>query len=259
MLHMPDQADKAKGKNIIIGEQRLDKKLSLEETPKIAAKDSTLGGGGGAAEKADGALTDQATAQGGLTGSRGGQTATGSLTVSQSGLTAISRKIGDAPKRKVRPSFEELLAKYKRKGAARKRKNQPNGAKGEKAPPRHEKRESAHHQQGNFAYPFVGSVTPCSWYYPCYYSPTDYSSMYMKSYMIQYPVAHPNYGELQRPIAYNNNMVKNNVCTTIKQSGGSHEQNSKGMQSRWCPSGLSRTQKRDYSGCESKDQWSNQQ
>jgi hypothetical protein len=164
--------------------------------------------------------------------------------VSQSGLTAISKKIGDAPKRKVRPSFEELMAKYKRKGAARKRKNQPNGAKGEKAPPRHEKRESAHHQQGNFAYPFVGSVTPCSSYYPCYYSPNDYSSMYMKPYMIQYPIAHPNYGELQRPIAYNKNLVKNNVCTTIKQGEGSNEQNSKGMQPRWCPSGFSRSQKR---------------
>jgi hypothetical protein len=62
--------------------------------------------------------------------------------------------------------------------------------------------------------------------------------------MIQYPIAHPNYGKLQRPIAYNNNLVKNNVCATIKQGGGRNEQNSKGMQPRWCPSGLSRTQKR---------------
>jgi hypothetical protein len=76
----------------------------------------------------------------------------GGLTVSQSGLTTISGKIGDAPKRKVRPSFEELLAKYKRKGATRKRKNQLNSAKGEKAPPRHEKRESVHHQKGNLLF-----------------------------------------------------------------------------------------------------------
>jgi hypothetical protein len=243
VLIRPDQADKAKGKNIIIGEQRLDNKLSLEETPKIAANASTLGGQG-TAEKADSALTGQATAQGSLTGSRGGQTATAGLTVSQSGLTAISRNIGDAPKRKLRPSFEELLAKYKRKGAARKQKNQPNGAKGKKAPPRHEKQESAHHQQGNFAYSFVRSVTPCSLYYPCYYSLTDYSSMYMQPYMIQYLIAHPNYGKLQRPIAHNNNLVENNVCATVKQGGGSNEQNFKGIQPRWCPSGLSRTQKR---------------
>jgi hypothetical protein len=70
------------------------------------------------------------------------------------------------------------------------------------------------------------------------------SSMYMKPYMIQYTIAHPNYGKLQRPIAHNNNLVKNNVCATIKQVGRSNEQNSKGMQPRWYPSGLSRTQKR---------------
>jgi hypothetical protein len=39
-----DQADKAKGKNIIIGEQIPDEKQSLEETPKIAAKASALWG-----------------------------------------------------------------------------------------------------------------------------------------------------------------------------------------------------------------------
>jgi hypothetical protein len=134
-----DQADKDKGKNIIIGEERPDEKLSLEETPKIVVKASTLRGQG-TAEKADGASTGLATTQGGLTGSRGG------LTTSQGGLAAISTKNEDAPKKKVSPSFEELLDKYKRKGAARKQRNQPIGAKGEKVPPRHEKRESTHHQ-----------------------------------------------------------------------------------------------------------------
>jgi hypothetical protein len=61
VLIRPDRADKAKGKNIVIGEQRLDNKLSLEETPKIVVKASTLEGQG-TAEKADGALTGQATA-----------------------------------------------------------------------------------------------------------------------------------------------------------------------------------------------------
>jgi hypothetical protein len=54
----------------------------------------------------------------------------------------------------------------------------------------------------------------------------------MKPYMIQYPIAHPNYGTLQRLIAYNNNLVKNNVCATIKQGEGSNKQISKGMQLR---------------------------
>jgi hypothetical protein len=44
VLIRPDQADKAKGKNIIIADQSCDEKLSLEETPKIAAKALTLGG-----------------------------------------------------------------------------------------------------------------------------------------------------------------------------------------------------------------------
>jgi hypothetical protein len=66
----------------------------------------------------------------------------------------------------------------------------------------------------------------------------------MKPYMIQYPIAHPNYGTLQRSITYNNNLVKNNVCATIKQGEGSNKQNSKGMYE--VVSGLSHTQKRDY-------------
>jgi hypothetical protein len=134
------------------------------------------------------------------------------------------------------------LAKYKREGATKDQSNQPIGAKGVKAPPRH---KGIHHQRGNFSqYPFVGSVMPSSWYYPCYYSPADYSSMYMNSYMIQYPVTYSNYNALQRPIVCNSNLVKNNVCTTIKQGVNSNKQNAKEMQPRWCPSGLSHTQKR---------------
>jgi hypothetical protein len=92
LLIRPDQADKAKGKNIF-GEQRTDEKLSLEETPKIAAKASTLGGQD-TTEKADSASIDLATAQGGLTGSRGG------LTASQGGLAAISRKMEMLPRKR---------------------------------------------------------------------------------------------------------------------------------------------------------------
>jgi hypothetical protein len=85
---------------------------------------------------------------------------------------------------------------------------------------------------------------PSSWYYPCHYSAADYSSMYMNSCMIQYPVAYSNYNALQRPIVCYSNLVKNNVCTTIKQGEDSNKQKAKEMQPRWCPSGLSHTQKR---------------
>jgi hypothetical protein len=131
VLIRSDQANKAKGKNIIIGEQRPDEKLSLEETPKIAVKASTLRGQG-TTEKADGASTGLATAQGGLTGSRGGLTGSqGSLRV-PGWSDRYFQKNGDAPKKNVRSSFEELLAKYKRKGAVRKRRNRPVGGKGKK-------------------------------------------------------------------------------------------------------------------------------
>jgi hypothetical protein len=67
----------------------------------------------------------------------------GGLTGSWGCRTAISRKNRNALKKKVRPSFKELLAKYKRKGVAKKQRNQPNGAKGVRASPRH---EGIHHQ-----------------------------------------------------------------------------------------------------------------
>jgi hypothetical protein len=49
MLIRPEQAEKAKGKNVIIGEQRPEENMQdklLEDTPKVAAKASTLGGQG---------------------------------------------------------------------------------------------------------------------------------------------------------------------------------------------------------------------
>jgi hypothetical protein len=50
---------------------------------------------------------------------------------------------------------------------------------------------------------------PSSWYYPCYYSPADYSSMYMNAYIIQYPIAYSSCGALQSLIIFNNNLVNN--------------------------------------------------
>jgi hypothetical protein len=61
--------------------------------------------------------------------------------------------------------------------------------------------------------------------------------------MIQYPVAYSNYNALQRPIVCNSNLVKNNVCTTIKQGENNNKQEAEEMQPKWCPSGLSPTKK----------------
>lgn len=105
VLIRPDQAEKAKGKNVIIGEERTKKKVSFKETPQVAAEASTLGGQG------KNKKTSNTTA---------------GLTACQAGLTACSSEAENSRKfrKKARPSFEELLAKYKRKGAAQKRRNQ---------------------------------------------------------------------------------------------------------------------------------------
>jgi hypothetical protein len=81
----------------------------------------------------------------------------------------------------------------------------------------------------------------------------------MKPYMIQYPIAHPNYGKLQRPIAYNNNLVKNNVCATIKQGGVAMSKILRVCSRGGVPQVYPALKKGDYNGCESKNQWSNLQ
>jgi hypothetical protein len=57
VLIRPDQVEQAKGKNVIIGEQRPNKKVPLEEIPKAAAKASMLGGQG-KTKKTGGTSTD---------------------------------------------------------------------------------------------------------------------------------------------------------------------------------------------------------
>ena len=54
---------------------------------------------------------------------------------------------------------------------------------------------------------------------------------------------YPNHALLQRPIVATNNPVKQDVDYN-KENEKSKEQDSKYLQPRWCPSGLSHTQKR---------------
>ena len=65
----------------------------------------------------------------------------------------------------------------------------------------------------------------------------------MQSYYIQYPLMYPNHALLQRPIVASNNPVKQDVDCS-KENEKSKEQDSNYLQPRWCPSGLSHTQKR---------------
>ena len=66
-------------------------------------------------------------------------------------------------------------------------------------------------QQGNntFApYLFGEPVFPWFWSYPYYYTPMDYSRMYMRPYFIQYSSTYSSCGVSQRPIVASDNLVK---------------------------------------------------
>jgi hypothetical protein len=110
--------------------------------PKVSAT-STLGGQD-KSKKTDTTSTGLTGVQIGLTGAQTGLT--GAEGRSNRCLQKGSKC--SKPKKKVRPSFNELLAKYKREGATKDQSYQPGGAKGVKAPPR---RKGSHHQRGNFS------------------------------------------------------------------------------------------------------------
>jgi hypothetical protein len=123
VLIRPDQAENAKGKNVIIGKQRHDDRKPLEVIPKVSVT-STLGGQDKIISIGT-ASTDLTGAKTGLTGVRTGLT--GALGRSDRCLQKGPRC--SKPKKKARSSFNELLAKYKREGAIKDRSNQPIGAR----------------------------------------------------------------------------------------------------------------------------------
>jgi len=65
----------------------------------------------------------------------------------------------------------------------------------------------------------------------------------MQLYIIQYPSMYPNGCSSQRLIVANNNLVRS-VLTDDERGEKTKKLNSKCLQPRWCPSDLSRTQKR---------------
>ena len=92
--------------------------------------------------------------------------------------------------------------------------------------------------QGDCVAAHYGPIAP--WFYPYFYTPMDYSTRHMQSYYIQYPFIYPSCTS-QRPIS--NNLVKKDIDCN-KEGAKNLKQDSKYLQPRWCPSGLSHTQKR---------------
>ena len=67
--------------------------------------------------------------------------------------------------------------------------------------------------------------------------------MYMQSNYIRYPSIYPNHDSPQRPIVASNNLVKKDFGCN-KEGKKDTKQDSRYLQQKWCPSGLSHTQKR---------------
>jgi len=168
-----------------------------------------------------------------------------SLIGAKTSLTGLSREPGSSSKvkNKTRPGFKELLAKYEREGSIQKQKKQPNKVKDVKLSSRHQEQSVSYPHQGNYIAAPYGLIVPCFWPYPYYYAPLDYSRMHIQLYFIQYPSIYPSYGSSQRPIVASNNLVKKDFdCSKEGEKG--IKQDSKYLQPRWCPLGLSHTQKR---------------
>jgi hypothetical protein len=107
VLVWPSQAESTKGKNIVIGDERPEKKLTLK-TPQAAKTP----GGQDKKQKANSKSTSLTGYNGGLTGSTGHRT----------GLTSMLSKSGNSTRSKTKPSFKELLAKYEKEGIAQRQK-----------------------------------------------------------------------------------------------------------------------------------------
>jgi len=65
----------------------------------------------------------------------------------------------------------------------------------------------------------------------------------MQSYYIQYPPIYPSHTSSQRLIVASNNLVKRDIdCSMADEK--SEKQDSRYLQPKWCPTGLSQTQNR---------------
>ena len=134
VLIRPYQTELTKEKNVVVGEERHEKKVLHNKTPWVATEASTLGG----QDKEKGADSEST----GLTGSKGGLTGPTGLTGSRIDLTGAPSKSGNSSKIKTRPSFKELLAKYEKGGSAKRQKGPPSEVKDTGLSSRHQEQSS---------------------------------------------------------------------------------------------------------------------
>ena len=134
VLVRPSQAESTKGKNVVIGDERPEKKLTLQ-----TSQGAKILGGQDKKKKADNKST-------GLTGHNGCLTGSIGLTGRGTGLTGAPNKSGNSSKIKTKPSFKKLLAKYEKEGSAQRQKGRPSKVKDTGSSSRHQEQSS----QGNY-------------------------------------------------------------------------------------------------------------
>ena len=125
---------------------------------------------------------------------RSKQSPSNGLTGTQTGLTGASSVSGSSSKakNKTRPSFKKILAKYDKEGNAQKQKERPNKVKDAKSTFTSGKQsDSQPCQDSCAAMSYSKLIAPWFWSYPGYFTPLDYSRMYMQPYYIQYPSIYP--------------------------------------------------------------------
>ena len=110
-----------------------------------------------------------------------------------------------------------------------------------KSSTKHQEQSDSHPRQVDT--PSNEPITPWYGWFPYSYLPMDYSRIYMQSYYIQYHPMYPNYVSPQRPVVSSNDLVKQDIdCSKADEKGSKRD--SKYLQPKWCPSGLSHTQKK---------------
>ena len=110
VLVRPSQAESTKEKNVVIGDERPEKKLILQ-----TSQGAKIFGGQDKKKKADNKST---------------------------GLTGAPSKSGNSSKIKTRPSFKEHLVKYEKEGSAQRQKGPPSKVKDTRSSSRHQKQSS---------------------------------------------------------------------------------------------------------------------
>ena len=154
------------------------------------------------------------------------------------GFSDSCNKSGNSSNMMKRPTFSELLAIYKKKGAAGKKGRSCSSAASTSPHAGNVRSSSIINSSTAACYP-VRLTTPWSWPYLYCFPPPAHANMLVHP-NLQYPVIYPHHGVSTRPI--NENLAKG--VSTVPNMREDNERGSEDLWPRWCPLGLFHTQKK---------------